>query len=429
MKTEAKVGAFTLAGLLLLMVLCLKLSGFSLASQKGYTIYAGFHQVIGLEPESAVRLSGVSIGEVKSIENDGSGVTVAMRVRSGVHIPEGSHVTIGSSGVMGEKFINITPAEDYGHYLEDGAYLIGEDEAGMDTMIANINKIAEQAQDLVKNLNSVVADPKFKTSLIQMAVNLRDTTGHLKGLVSELETMAQENRGNVRQMTGNLVNLTNSLQATVDRVDHMMTNMDSVLGDPRTAENIRQTLDNIRDSSDRIQHIAQNLETVAGDPDTMEDLRQTVKNARAVTDKAGKIAKKLDDIEVKPSVSELYTGGTDHFRTDFDLGIGFSGGRFADFGVNDIGDDNLFNAQIGRRSGHHAARGGVIDSKVGLGLDVYAGSEDALRFSLEAYDPSEPRLNLESEYQLGGGTSLLGEIQDVTDQKGRRGYFGLKHSF
>ena len=37
MKTEAKVGAFTLAGLLLLAALVIGLSGFSLRSGKGYT--------------------------------------------------------------------------------------------------------------------------------------------------------------------------------------------------------------------------------------------------------------------------------------------------------------------------------------------------------------------------------------------------------
>ena len=70
MKTEAKVGAFTLAGLLLLAALVIGLSGFSLRSGKGYT-----------------------------------------------------------PGVMGEKFVNIQPAEDRGYYISDGAYLIGEDEA------------------------------------------------------------------------------------------------------------------------------------------------------------------------------------------------------------------------------------------------------------------------------------------------------------
>ena len=93
------------------------------------------------------------VGEVKSIENDGGGVTVAMRVRPDVRIPEGSHVTIGTPGVMGEKFVNIQPAEDRGYYISDGAYLIGEDEAGMDSMFAGINQAVGEVQELLASMN------------------------------------------------------------------------------------------------------------------------------------------------------------------------------------------------------------------------------------------------------------------------------------
>ena len=59
MSVEAKVGAFTLAGLALLAAVIVMLSGFKLDNGKGYKLYAGFKQVIGVEPQSLVRLSGV----------------------------------------------------------------------------------------------------------------------------------------------------------------------------------------------------------------------------------------------------------------------------------------------------------------------------------------------------------------------------------
>ena len=67
MSTEAKVGAFTLAGLALLIAAVLFLSGVSLGGHKGYALYAGFRQVIGIEPQSMVRLSGVPVGTARSV--------------------------------------------------------------------------------------------------------------------------------------------------------------------------------------------------------------------------------------------------------------------------------------------------------------------------------------------------------------------------
>ena len=75
MSTEAKVGAFTIAGLAMLAAVVIMLSGVSLKGDKGYRLYAGFDQVIGVQEQSVVRLSGVPVGTVESVKNDGGGVT------------------------------------------------------------------------------------------------------------------------------------------------------------------------------------------------------------------------------------------------------------------------------------------------------------------------------------------------------------------
>ena len=101
MTTEAKVGAFTVVGVVLFVAVAMLLSGVSLSGHKGYTLYAGFKQVIGVEPQSVVRLSGVPVGKVKSIRNDGGGVTVSLDIDGNAKIPKGSAVTVASAGVMG----------------------------------------------------------------------------------------------------------------------------------------------------------------------------------------------------------------------------------------------------------------------------------------------------------------------------------------
>ena len=429
MKTEAKVGAFTAAGLLLLVALVLGLSGFSLKSGKGYTVYAGFHQVIGLEKQAQVCLSGVPIGEVRAITNDGNGVTVEMRVNPDVRIPEGSHVTIGTPGVMGEKFVNVQPAEDRGHYIGDGAYLIGDDEQGMDSMFAGLNQVIGQAQELLTSLNSIAGDKGFRQSILQMTANMRDMTGHLSGLMAQLEGMAAENRGNVQAMTGNLVTVTNSMNHTMASVEHMMANMDSVLGDPETAENVRATLANLKDTSERVQHIAENLEGVAGDPQTAEDLRETITNAKEISQKAGKMLGTVESMEVTPSVDVLYSGSESDWSANANLGVTM-GKRSIDLGVDDIGDDSLFNAQVGKRfgSGNVGVRGGVVAGKVGVGLDGYAG--DKFKLSADAYDPDDVKLRLRATYDLTDGTALIGQFNDVTNKDDERAaYFGIRQSF
>ena len=429
MKTEAKVGAFTAAGLILLVVLVLGLSGFSLKSGKGYTVYAGFHQVIGVEKQAQVCLAGVPVGEVQGITNDGGGVTVEMRINPDVRIPEGSHVTIGTPGVMGEKFVNVQPAEDRGHYIGDGAYLIGDDEQGMDSMFAGINQVVAQAQELLTSLNSIAGDKTFRQSILQMTVNMRDMTAHLSGLMAQLEGMAAENRGNVQEMTANLKTVTASMNRTMANVEAMMANMNSVLGDPQTAENVRATLANLKDTSERVQHIAENLDSVAGDPQTAQDLKDTITSAKEISQKAGKMLGTVESIEVHPSVDVLYSGSESDWSTNANLGVTM-GKKSLDIGVDDIGDDSLFNAQVGKRfgSGHLGARGGVVAGKFGVGVDGYAG--DKFKLSADVYDPDDVKLRLRATYDLNDGTALMGQFNDVTNKDDERAaYFGIRQSF
>ena len=429
MKTEAKVGAFTTVGLLLLVALVLGLSGFSLKAGKGYTVYAGFHQVIGVEKQAQVCLAGVPIGEVLDITNDGGGVTVEMRIHPDVRIPEGSHVTIGTPGVMGEKFVNIQPAEDRGHYIGDGAYLIGDDEQGMDTMFAGLNQVVAQAQELLDSLNSIAGDKNFRQSILQMTANMRDMTGHLSGLMAQLESMAAENRGNVQAMTANLVTVTASMNRTMASLEPMIANMNSVLGDPATAANVRETLENLKDTSERVQHVAATLDEVAGDPQTAADLKATIANARQVSEKAGNMLGKVESIDMTPSADVLYSGSESDWSVNANLGVTM-GDKSLDIGVDDIGDDSLFNAQVGKRfgSGHLGARGGVIAGEAGIGLDGYAG--DKFKLSADAYDPDDVKLRLRATYDLGDGTALMSQWNDVTNKDDERaGYFGIRQSF
>lgn len=427
MTKEAKVGAFTLGGILLLLVVVAHLSGFRIGGSDGYHLYIGFGRVTGLVPQSVVCLSGVPVGKVEGIVNEGAGVTVTVGINKGVRIPRGSAVTIESTGVMGEKFINIMPDRQDVHLFEDGDYIIGQDEAGMDAMFANISKAVVQVQELLTTVNEVISDPNLKGTLVDMAVNMRDASAHISGLMAGLEQMVYTNQGGVQQTVQNLAAATAGMQRTMGSVEHMMANMDTVAGDPATAENLRATLQNIADASARVERMAASIEGIVGDPKTAEDLKATIHNARTITDKADRMLGKAGSIQVKPSVDVLYSGKENQWRTNFNLDVGEEKGSFLSLGLDDIGEGNRFNAQAGKRQGSFGFRAGVIASRPGIGLDAYAGSK--WRFSADAYDFNDVTLRLRTQYELGGGTYLMGELNDVTDGDRRAAYMGIRKTF
>ena len=428
MTTEAKVGAFTMAGLLLLAGVLILLSGYKLGGDKGYTLYAGFKQVIGVEPQSTVRLSGVPVGTVKTVQNDGRGVTVTLQINRDAKIPKGSQVVIGSSGVMGDKFINILPTDSSKGWAEDGDYLIGQDEAGMADLMTGAGKVIAQAQELLTGLNNIVGNPEFQGSMVQVAVNLRDTTAHINGMMAAFESMAQSNQGNVNQILTNLNTMVASLNRTASAVEAMMTNLETVGADPQTAQNLRLTLDNIAQASDKIKTISEGVAKVTGDDKVIEDTKAIIHNTRNLTDKAGKLKEKLESIKVTSDADVLYSGMKNDWSTNFNVTVGSDNGPFLNFGVDDIGNADRGNFQAGTRFGNMGARAGIVYGEAGVGLDAYAGSK--FRFSADAYDLNDPALRLRAQYRLGNsGTWLMGQWNDVTDKDRRAAYVGLRQSF
>ena len=427
MTNEAKVGAFTVAGIALLVAVVMLLGNFSFHHDKGYTLYAGFNQVNGIQKQAQVCLSGVPVGTVTSVANEGGGVTVALKINADARIPRGSHVSVGSPGVMGDKFINITPAKDGGDYVTDGDYLIGEDEAGMDTRFTGLSQVVTQAQSLLDSLNKIAGNPKFQGNIIQMTANMRDMTAHLNGLMAALEATVQQNQGNINQMLTNLNAMSASLERTVNAAEAVMKNIETVGADPQTAENLRLTLSNIADASGRIQHVAANLDNSLGDPKTAKDLTDTIQHAKNVSVRAKNLMDKLDKIETKPSVDVLYNGSDKDWTTDANLDFSTGGKAFFRMGMEDIGDGNDLNAQLGFRRGNIGARGGVIAGDPGLGIDAYAGR---FRFSTDAYDFDDLNVRLTGQYDItGDGTYVMGRWDNVRDSDKRRAYFGLRQEF
>ena len=412
MNAEAKVGAFTIGGLMMLCATTFSLGNFNFGSDENYTLYAGFKQVIGLEPQAAVMLSGVPIGKVTEIKNDGGGVTVT------------------SSGVMGEKFVNIVPQKSGGVPLKNGDYLYGSDEAGMDSMFEGMNKVLEKVDMLVASMNQIIGDPKFQQSVVDMSENMKNASDHMNGLMNTLDRMAAVNEGNINQMAQQLNSALGSLEATMQTVEHMATSMDNLVSDPQAAEDLKSTLANISAASGNIAHMAENMDSVMGDRETADNMKATIRNAKNLTERAdamlGKVSGAVDEassIEVTPSVDLKYSGSADDWNTDFNVDVSKDDVSLV-LGVEDIGDGDHVNAQVGKHFKDLSARAGIIAGKPGVGLDYNIGSR--LRVTAEAYDPNDETVRLKSQYKIADSTYLLGEWHDVNDSDKRAAYFGLK---
>ena len=110
--TEAKVGIFSLVGVLLFIYIILYLSHLALFGKSGYHVTAYFNDAEGIEPGNAIHYAGVDAGMVEGVKiNDGKAVLV-LRIYHDAKIPKDANFSIQTSNVMGCLLYTSDAADD-----------------------------------------------------------------------------------------------------------------------------------------------------------------------------------------------------------------------------------------------------------------------------------------------------------------------------
>lgn len=106
---ELSVGLFIIAGIICLGYLSIKLGRMEVLGDKGYDVYAIFTNSGGLKTGSSVTIAGVNVGRVKDITLMDYQARIVMNLSATVKIQEDAIASIKTKGLIGEKFIEITP--------------------------------------------------------------------------------------------------------------------------------------------------------------------------------------------------------------------------------------------------------------------------------------------------------------------------------
>ena len=106
---NVSVGLFVLLGLLALGYLSVKLGRVSFLGGGGYFVTAEFPSVGGLKTGSTVEIAGVEIGRVEGIALKDYEALVTLRINSRVKLQEDAIASIKTKGLIGEKYLRISP--------------------------------------------------------------------------------------------------------------------------------------------------------------------------------------------------------------------------------------------------------------------------------------------------------------------------------
>ena len=426
MKTsETKVGILTLGGAVILAGMISFLGAFKLFDG-GYDLNVAYPSVNGLQVGSAVRYAGVPIGSVKAARVEPDQVVLTVHVNKGVQIPQEADFSIGSDGVMGEKFVDIRPPKKYsGVYVKPGSSLTGQSSSDINDFMANSAKVLEKVEGIADALNNVFGDKEVQKSMRDGFVNIREISNNLNKFTKVMAESAKENQAEIKNMIAQLNQMSVRMNKSMAHVESLMKGVDA---NGQTGRNIAVMAKNLAVTSKNLEAITNTLADVAKDPQTKEDLKATIHNARGVTERANKILGMGDGMKVKSHVDVFHNIKGSDWRSNF--GIRFDKpkkGTFGYLGASSIGNDTKLDLYLGKRFHGLDVSAGAMQGKFGVGL----GYEFNPRFRIysQLYDFDDSKLRFGGEYMIKNNMFLVGESLDLLHGSRRDVYVGVRAYF
>lgn len=117
------VGVFVMLGLSAIAYLSLQVGGMSYNGPGGFTLKATFDEIGSLTPRAPVVISGVKVGQVKSIDLDEDlRAEVVLDVRPDLELSIDTSASIRTSGLLGNQFVALEPGGEI-DLIQDGESL------------------------------------------------------------------------------------------------------------------------------------------------------------------------------------------------------------------------------------------------------------------------------------------------------------------
>lgn len=430
MKRELKIGLF-LAGVFLILGLIIFIVGDMSRwfRRGGYELDTSFASAAGLEKQAAVRLAGVKIGYVGDIRLVNRRAEVAMSIFPQYRVPKGSRASLSSFGMIGEKYVEITPG-DQADYCAPGDSLEGTATIGFDQLGSMAAAVGEDIRALSRSLNEITGEGS-RADIRETLSNLNAFTGDLQEFLAangrELGTGIQGFARASRDLDRRIGEVAKGLNEAIAAVN-------SIAAENRAAvksdiDKVGVVLDDLRESVRILRQTLEKIDKGEGtvgrlvhDPEMYESAKTTLASVDRVVQPLGG-ARPIGGFRMD------YLADSRRAKAAASLGLSLASGAFALGQVvrDPVADRYRYSVQGGMRWSALAARGGLIESTFGAGLDLIA-LDDRLVFSLEGYDFERgigPRFRFTTQFSLVRYLHLVAGVDDFGQGANRQFYFGL----
>ncbi|GAB3428503.1 MlaD family protein [Niabella aquatica] len=293
---EVKVGALALVSIALLII------GFRFLKAKDIfnrtpKLYAVFKSVGGLEKSNFVKINGLTVGTVYSMEPADENVTavkVVLSITEDVHIPSNSVAYIegallGSSNIVIERGNSKTNLQSGDRInTKEEAGLLGNLSSEAKPLMSKIKTVADSVTLLLSHFNHILNENTQRD--VQNAIaNLNYSTATLNALLAGINKPLTHTLDNVSAITGNLKNQNEAIQGILSNANTFTANLRQ-LEFQKTVDTLNAAITDLHSTINRISDPNGTLGALTNDRQLYNKMSDVLLSAEIL----------LDDLRVHP---------------------------------------------------------------------------------------------------------------------------------
>lgn len=320
MKIETRVGLFILVAIGIFLYLSINIKAFNFDSHKYYTYKAFFDDTGGLAIKAPVKIAGVEVGSVESIELlDNGKAEVMMRIKKSNHLAKNAYAMIHQDNVMGAKTLVIDPGTPDAGTLLPGSTLAmpGRTPASIGELLDQFRDIATTVQHISSAFKNVFASPRGEENM-RMALNsVAKATDRLADFSEVLQKTMARNEENINNMLNDFrataASLKNGVPGVLDDVHRVSKTLDT---------SVTKLTDDFSGAANKAGGAFEHIEDAA--IQTKDTLREAGQVMEKVNTGKGVIGKLINEDEtygdLKKTIKGLrdYVGRTQALMLNFD---------------------------------------------------------------------------------------------------------------
>ncbi|MBI4335446.1 MAG: MCE family protein [Candidatus Omnitrophica bacterium] len=196
---EVKVGIFVFLGIIIMFLIVFSIGEFYILKPT-YKIRVTFGFANGIEDGAPVRLAGINVGEIEDVGayyddlQKRTKVFMVAKIKKQARVERDAVCRINTLGLLGEKYLEITPGTAASGHVQDQETVIGEDPVPMEEVTKTMKELTDTARAITASTKVIMerlekGDGTIGKLLAEEEIydNLRATTENLRELSEDVK--------------------------------------------------------------------------------------------------------------------------------------------------------------------------------------------------------------------------------------------------